>query len=125
MLDAGDWEASYAATATSFRKANTLKLWSDTAEKVQSGLGKTLSRDYIGQDDVPSPPGIPIVPFRTDFTNRTGVVETISLVREDGAFLYTLPSVADDIDMGITHVVRGEDLADNTPRQIALQRALG
>ena len=86
LLDAGDWEASYAATASSFRKANTLKLWSDTAEKVQSGLGKTLSREYIGQDDVPSPQGITIVKFRTDFANRTGVVETISLVREDGAW---------------------------------------
>ncbi len=86
LLDAGDWEASYAATASSFRKANTLKLWSDTAEKVQSGLGKTLSREYIGQDDVPSPQGITIVKFRTDFANRAGVVETISLVREDGAW---------------------------------------
>ena len=86
MLDAGDWEASYAATASSFRKANTLKLWSDTAEKVQSGLGKTLSREYIGQDDVPSPQGITIVKFHTDFANRAGVVETISLVREDGAW---------------------------------------
>jgi glutamyl-tRNA synthetase len=47
------------------------------------------------------------------------------LVREDGAFLYTLPSVADDADMGITHVVRGEDHVTNTAAQIELFQALG
>ncbi len=47
------------------------------------------------------------------------------LVREDGAFLYTLPSVADDIDMAITHVVRGEDHVTNTAAQIELFEALG
>ena len=47
------------------------------------------------------------------------------LVREDGAFLYTLPSVADDIDMGVTHVVRGEDHVTNTAAQIEIFQALG
>ena len=47
------------------------------------------------------------------------------LVREDGAFLYTLPSVADDVDMGITHVVRGEDHVTNTAAQIEIFQALG
>ena len=47
------------------------------------------------------------------------------LVREDGSFLYTLPSVADDIDLGITHVIRGDDHVTNTGAQIALFRALG
>ena len=47
------------------------------------------------------------------------------LVREDGTYLYTLPSVADDIDMGITHVIRGDDHVTNTGVQIALARALG
>jgi len=47
------------------------------------------------------------------------------LVREDGAFLYTLPSVADDIDMGISHVVRGEDHVTNTAAQIEIFAALG
>ena len=47
------------------------------------------------------------------------------LVREDGAFLYTLPSVADDIDMGISHVVRGEDHVTNTAAQIEIFLALG
>jgi len=47
------------------------------------------------------------------------------LVREDGTYLYTLPSVADDIDMGISHVIRGDDHVTNTGVQIALFRALG
>jgi glutamyl-tRNA synthetase len=47
------------------------------------------------------------------------------LVRADGAFLYTLPSVADDIDMNITHVVRGEDHVTNTAAQIEIFQALG
>lgn len=44
--------------------------------------------------------------------------------RADGLWAYQLAVVVDDADRGITHVVRGEDLADNTARQILLQRAL-
>ncbi|MFG6413609.1 tRNA glutamyl-Q(34) synthetase GluQRS [Roseateles sp. DC23W] len=47
------------------------------------------------------------------------------LKRADGLWAYQLAVVVDDAAQGITDVVRGEDLADNTPRQIALQRALG
>ena len=47
------------------------------------------------------------------------------LVRADGTYLYTLPSVVDDIDLGITHVVRGEDHVANTAPQIQLFEALG
>ena len=47
------------------------------------------------------------------------------LVREDGTYLYTLPSVVDDIDLKITHVIRGEDHVTNTAVQIQLFEALG
>jgi glutamyl-tRNA synthetase len=47
------------------------------------------------------------------------------LVREDGSWLYTLPSVVDDIELGISHVIRGEDHVANTAVQIELFRALG
>lgn len=47
------------------------------------------------------------------------------LKRADGPWAYQLAVVADDADQGVTDVVRGEDLADNTARQILLQRALG
>jgi glutamyl-Q tRNA(Asp) synthetase len=47
------------------------------------------------------------------------------LKRADGCFTYQLAVVVDDALQGITHVVRGADLADNILRQIALQQALG
>jgi glutamyl-Q tRNA(Asp) synthetase len=46
------------------------------------------------------------------------------LQRADGLFAYQLAVVVDDAAQGITHIVRGEDLTDNTARQILLQRAL-
>lgn len=47
------------------------------------------------------------------------------LIRADGQFLYTLASVVDDMEMGITHVVRGNDHVTNTATQIQMIRALG
>ncbi len=47
------------------------------------------------------------------------------LIRADGTPLYTLPSVVDDAELGITHVIRGEDHVTNTAAQIQLFRALG
>lgn len=47
------------------------------------------------------------------------------LRRADGLWAYQLAVVVDDADQGVTHIVRGEDLADNTPRQRLLQAALG
>lgn len=47
------------------------------------------------------------------------------LVREDGRFLYTLPSVVDDIDFEISHVIRGADHVTNTGVQVQIARALG
>ncbi|HZW23315.1 tRNA glutamyl-Q(34) synthetase GluQRS [Noviherbaspirillum sp.] len=47
------------------------------------------------------------------------------LKRADGFWAYQLAVVVDDADQGVTHVVRGADLLDSTPRQIFLQRLLG
>ncbi|MBC7681259.1 MAG: tRNA glutamyl-Q(34) synthetase GluQRS [Ferruginibacter sp.] len=57
--------------------------------------------------------------------NLAADVGDFVLRRADGLWAYQLAVVADDAAQGITHVVRGQDLADNTPRQIWLQRALG
>ena len=47
------------------------------------------------------------------------------LIREDGTYLYTLPSVVDDIEMGVTHIIRGDDHVTNTGAQIAIFEAMG
>ncbi len=46
------------------------------------------------------------------------------LIRGDGTYLYTLPSVVDDIDLGVTHIIRGEDHVANTAPQLQLFEAL-
>ena len=68
-----------------------------------------LSFDDLVRGDISFPPGSTI-----DFV----------VVRPNGAPLYTLTNPVDDALMGITHVLRGEDLLSSTPRQIALHRAL-
>lgn len=57
--------------------------------------------------------------------NVTASVGDFVLKRADGWWSYQLAVVVDDAEQGITDVVRGEDLTDNTPRQILLQRLLG
>jgi glutamyl-tRNA synthetase len=47
------------------------------------------------------------------------------ILRSDGTAIYNLAVVSDDIEMGITHVIRGDDHVSNTPKQILLYRALG
>jgi len=73
------------------------------------------------------------VPGRVEWTDlirgRVSIVmESVSdpiLIREDGSFLYTLPSVVDDSDYGITHIVRGEDHVTNSAVQVQLFEAVG
>lgn len=57
--------------------------------------------------------------------NVTREVGDFVLKRADGLWAYQLAVVVDDAEQGVTDVVRGEDLRDNTPRQILLQRTLG
>ncbi|MDD4663851.1 MAG: glutamate--tRNA ligase [Caldisericia bacterium] len=52
-----------------------------------------------------------------------GLLEDFVIVRSDGTPTYNFAVVADDHDMGITHVIRGEDHLSNTPKQIALYHA--
>ncbi len=54
-----------------------------------------------------------------------GAVGDFILKRRDQIFAYLLAVVVDDAAQGVTHIVRGADLLDNTPRQIYLQRLLG
>jgi len=63
--------------------------------------------------------------LRGDVEIDTAHLSDPVLIREDGRFLYTLPSVADDIDFAVTHIVRGEDHVTNTAAQIEIFEALG
>ena len=62
--------------------------------------------------------------IRGEITFKAGVVPDFVLARGDGMPLYPLTNPVDDALMGITHVLRGEDLLPSTPRQIALFEAL-
>jgi glutamyl-tRNA synthetase len=83
---------------------------------------------------LPNHDGDPFATRRTEvaWTDLCRGAETVDLaslsdpvlVREDGTWLYTLPSVVDDVDLGVTHVIRGEDHVTNTGVQIALFEAI-
>ena len=84
---------------------------------------------------LPNHDGDPMRPRRTDVTwddlirgPQSADLASLSdpvLIREDGTYLYTLPSVVDDIDMGVTTIIRGDDHVTNTAVQLALFNALG
>lgn len=87
LLDQGNWPESYRATASSFRKMNTLQVWSDVSEQARTPLGAMISRSFVSQENLPAPPhGYEVVKFRTRFANRAEAVETVTLDREDGAW---------------------------------------
>ena len=64
-----------------------------------------------------------VVRGRVEINNRE--LDDLIIARSDGTPTYNLTVVVDDVDMGITHVVRGDDHTNNTPRQINIFRALG
>ncbi|GEB24070.1 glutamate--tRNA ligase [Brevibacterium sp. BDJS002] len=61
---------------------------------------------------------------RGEITFRAGTIPDYVVVRANGQPLYTLVNPVDDALMGITHVLRGEDLLSSTPRQVVLYEAL-
>ncbi|MEO1659165.1 MAG: glutamate--tRNA ligase [Pseudomonadota bacterium] len=73
-----------------------------------------LARKDVSWDDL----------IRGPQTFDTGTMSDPVLIREDGAYLYTLPSVIDDVDFSITHVIRGEDHVTNTAAQIEVFEAV-
>jgi glutamyl-tRNA synthetase len=71
--------------------------------------GETVVRDVI----------------RGEVTFPHAAIDDFVIARSDGSALFNLAVAVDDLDMGITHVVRGEDHLSNTPRQVLVLRALG
>jgi len=104
-------------------------------------LGRGLPPVYERQpDDAPVPAGrAPHWRFRLDHDRPIGWTDLIRgdqkfdpkllsdpvVRREDGSWLYLLPSVIDDIDLAVTHIVRGEDHVTNSAAQIQMFDALG
>jgi glutamyl-tRNA synthetase len=62
--------------------------------------------------------------IRGDITFPHSAIDDFVIRRSDGSPLYNLAVAVDDRDMGITHVVRGDDHISNTPRQVMILRAL-
>jgi glutamyl-tRNA synthetase len=60
-----------------------------------------------------------------DITNPLSAIKDFVIRRSDGSPLYNLAVAVDDLDLGITHIVRGQDHVSNTPRQLMLLQALG
>ncbi len=71
--------------------------------------GRTVIQDYV----------------RGDVTFEHGAIEDFIVARSDGTPTYNLAAAVDDLEMDITHVIRGEDHISNTPKQMMVIRALG
>jgi glutamyl-tRNA synthetase len=91
----------------------------DIEERIRAGAPSTvrfrLTDEEIAWDDA--------VHGRISFQGRD--LDDFVILRSDNSAIYNLAVVSDDIAMRITHVIRGDDHISNTPKQIALYRALG
>ncbi|MDM0112701.1 tRNA glutamyl-Q(34) synthetase GluQRS [Variovorax sp. J22R133] len=110
VVHARNAERVYPGTCRDGLHGKPARAWRFAAEKFQADKGKLhwLDRRLGHQSQ--------------DVAHAVG---DFVLKRADGPWAYQLAVVIDDAQQGVTDVVRGEDLADNTARQILLQRALG
>ncbi len=87
LVDEAKWQESWTGTAQSFQSVNTVAGWQSASEKARVPLGRVLSRTLVSVVDTPAPPnGYRTVQFRTNFANKHGAVETLSLAREAGGW---------------------------------------
>jgi glutamyl-tRNA synthetase len=86
-----------------------MRLGASYAVRFRIPEGKTVFRDLV----------------RGEVAFDNAEIDDFILLRSDGSPVYQAAVVADDHDMGITHVIRGDDHLSNTPKQILLYRALG
>ncbi len=89
-------------------------------EKLRAERGNGVWRFLLNHDRIEWEDGI-LGPISIDAASVSDPV----LIRADGQVLYTLASVVDDVEMGVTHIVRGSDHVTNTATQIQIIEALG
>ncbi len=92
---------------------------SEVAEKLRCGVPKAV-RIRIPEGETAFRDRV-----RGDVTVLNREIDDFILLRSDGQPVYQVAVVADDHDMGITHVIRGDDHLSNTPKQVLLYRAFG
>lgn len=97
-----------------------LNLTEDEITALRAERGNGVWRFKLDQTRIEWPDGI-----LGDISIDAASVSDPVLIRGDGQVLYTLASVVDDTDMGVTHVVRGSDHVTNTATQIQIMQALG
>jgi len=113
----------------------------DAMREAQIARGEKPRYDRRWRDSRAAPPkGVtPVLRFKNPLSGDVGwddlvkgpitvsneELDDLVLLRQDGVPTYNFGVVVDDIDMSMTHVIRGDDHVNNTPRQINLYRALG
>lgn len=104
--------AVYPGTCRAGLQGKPARAWRLNVQAVQQALGLNALTFWIDRR---------LGPQQQNVHEEVG---DFVLRRADGLWAYQLAVVVDDAEQGVSHVVRGEDLADNTARQILLQRAL-
>ncbi|HUI98759.1 MAG TPA: glutamate--tRNA ligase, partial [Usitatibacter sp.] len=113
----------------------------EAMREAQVARGEKPRYDRRWRDSREAPPkGVtPVLRFKNPLSGEVGwedlvkgpiafsneELDDLVLIRQDGVPTYNFGVVVDDIDMSMTHVIRGDDHVNNTPRQINLYRALG
>jgi len=99
---------------------SALKLSDDEKDALRAERGDGVWRFKLDHERIEWKDGI-----LGDISIDAASVSDPVLIRGDGQILYTLASVVDDTEMGVTHVVRGSDHVTNTATQIQIMKALG
>ena len=118
-LDAKRRESTETKGALRYRDAFGRPSAEEEERRLNAGDPYTV-RFPLGEEDV-----VVHDLVRGDVEFKAEVLDDFVILRSDGTPTYHLSVVCDDLDMGITHVIRGEDHLSNTPKHIALFRALG
>ena len=112
-------EAQVTKTGYLYDRAS-LKLSPDEVKTRMDRGDPYVVRLFVPPDDIAFDDGV-----HGEIKVSGGEIEDFIILRSDGTPTYMLAVVVDDADMGITHVIRGDDHISNTPKQILLYRALG